>query len=200
MSRFTNRERRGKLNLTRPLFPVRKLTMQTTTTSTTVVGVFSNRSQADRAVDALFDAGFDSNQIGVVTRSSAETTGATRADTEQEVENAGTGAVTGAAAGAGLGALIGWGVLSGLVPVIGPALFAGTLGVLASNAAAGAGVVGLVGALTGWGVPEEHARHYETEITAGRVVVTVNSGSRYDEARSILRQYGATSKDPAFSA
>ncbi|MDB5387988.1 MAG: hypothetical protein JWM11_3634 [Planctomycetaceae bacterium] len=169
-----------------------------TTTCTTTVGVFTSRSQADKAVDALFDAGFDTNQIGMVTRDQqvpVTATTKTTAKSTAEAENAGTGAATGAAAGAGIGALVGWGVLSGAIPVIGPALFAGTLGVLASNAAGGAAVAGVVGALTGWGVSDEHAKHYESEVAAGRIVVTVNAGDRCDQAREILKRFGATSKD-----
>ncbi|MDB5340562.1 MAG: hypothetical protein JWN70_6181 [Planctomycetaceae bacterium] len=172
--------------------------MQTTTCST-AVGVFTNTAQADRAVDALFNAGFDTHQIGVVTRDHQDVrrTIKTATKTTDEAENATAGAATGALAGAGIGALIGWGVLAGAVPVIGPALFAGTLGVLASNAAGGAAAVGVIGALTGWGVSEEHAKHYESEVAAGRVVVTVTSEGRCEEAREILRQHGATSKDSA---
>lgn len=170
--------------------------MQTATCST-AVGVFASNEQADKAVDALFNAGFTSSQIGMVSRQS-EAVVRPVSRTSDEAENASTGAATGAIAGAGIGALVGWGVLTGAIPVIGPALFAGTLGVLASNAAGGAAVAGVVGALTGWGVSEEHAKHYETEIAAGRVVVTVSSDDRCDEARAIMRRYGATSRDPAF--
>lgn len=170
--------------------------MQTTTCST-AVGVFTSTAQADKAVDALFNAGFDTHQIGVVTRDHQDVrqTISTSKDSSDEAENTAAGAATGAIAGAGIGALVGWGVLAGAVPVIGPALFAGTLGVLASNAAGGAAAVGVIGALTGWGVSEEHAKHYESEVAAGRVVVTVTSDKRCEEARNILRQYGATSKD-----
>jgi hypothetical protein len=167
-----------------------------TTLCNTVVGVFTSRSQADKAVDALFEAGFRANHIGMVTRDGS-------GNDEQatvEAENAGTGAATGAAAGAGVGALIGWGVLTGAIPVIGPALMAGTLGIIASNALAGAGVAGVVGALTGWGVSEEHAKHYESEVAAGRVIITVTAEDRCEEARAILKRYGATSKDPSFAA
>ena len=41
--------------------------------------------------------------------------------------------------------VIGLGVVSGVVPVIGPAIAAGTLGVILSNAAAGAAVAALAG-------------------------------------------------------
>ncbi len=173
------------------------------TTCSTAVGVFSDKTQADRAVDALFNAGFDTHQIGVVTRDHANYRPISKTVTTKktdEAEKTATGATAGAVAGAGIGALVGWGVLAGAIPVVGPALFAGTLGVLASNAAGGAAAVGLIGALTGWGVSEEHAKHYESEIAAGRVVVTVTSDDRCETAKEILKQYGATSKDPACCA
>jgi hypothetical protein len=164
-----------------------------TATTTTVVGVFSDRSQADQAIDALRAAGFRETQIGVMTRST-ESYAAERAkdiDTEEKTE---TGVLTGAMAGAGVGGLIGLGVISGMIPVIGPALAAGTLGVILSNAAAGAAVAGLAGALIGWGVPEEDARYYESEFSAGKTVVTVAPDGREAEARSLLRRFGGTSR------
>ncbi len=93
--------------------------------------------------------------------------------------------------GLGLGALAGLGVISGVIPVIGPAIAAGTLGVILSNAAAGAGIVGLVGALIGAGVPEHEAKYYHQEFEAGRTVVTVMSDGRGNEATAILLRHGA---------
>jgi uncharacterized protein (TIGR02271 family) len=101
------------------------------------------------------------------------------------------GALTGALTGLGLGALAGLGVLSGVIPVVGPAIAAGTLGVVLSNAAAGAGIAGLVGALVGAGLPEHEAAYYQGEFEAGRTIVTVNADGRADEATAILRRLGA---------
>lgn len=172
--------------------------MQTATCSTTV-GVFQDKAQADRAVDALFDAGFNTNQIGVVTRDLPTHRSTARPDAVQNADagdNATAGATAGVVTGAGIGALVGWGVLAGAIPVVGPALFAGTLGVLATNAAGGAAAVGILGALTGWGVSEDQARHYESEIAAGRIVVTVTS-DRCESAKAILMQHGAATNDAA---
>ncbi|MDB5337384.1 MAG: hypothetical protein JWN70_3003 [Planctomycetaceae bacterium] len=168
-------------------------------TCSTVVGVFPSRQDAEAAVSALYDAGFTASEIGVVSRNTVGTT-KTKKKANAEAEDAGEGAAVGAVAGAGIGALIGAGVLAGVVPVIGPALFAGTLGVLASNAAGGAAVVGVIGALTGWGVSDEDAKYYESEVASGRAVVTVTAIDRCDEARAIMRRFGATSRDPAFAS
>ena len=88
-------------------------------------------------------------------------------------------------------ALAGLGVLSGVIPVIGPAIAAGTLGIILTNAAAGAGIGGLVGALAGAGIPEDEAHYYQGEFEAGRTIVTVEAGGRADEARAILYRYDA---------
>jgi hypothetical protein len=157
----------------------------------TVVGVFEDRLQADRAVDALRRAGFRDNQIGVALRfgGGVSDTGDIPATTEES--HAGTGAVAGALTGLGLGALAGLGVISGVIPVIGPAIAGGTLGVILTNAAAGAGIGGVAGALIGAGIPEDEAQYYQGEFEEGRAIVTVHPEGRADEVRTILSSYGA---------
>jgi len=160
----------------------------------TVVGVFRDRGQADQAVQELRQAGFRSNQIGVVGR---DKKGRAKVNDETYAEE---GAVAGALAGAGVGGLIGLGVLSGVIPVIGPAIAAGTLGTILLNAAGGAAVASLAGALIGLGIPEDEAEYYEKELKAGRFLVTVKAGRRTDEARAILRRAGGYDRDSAATA
>ncbi|MBY0395775.1 MAG: hypothetical protein K2X91_04795 [Thermoleophilia bacterium] len=150
--------------------------------------MFENRDQASDALLALIEDGFPRDQIGVVMKD--DQAGSTAAGEMLESPEA-KGALTGAVTGLGLGALAGLGVLSGVIPVIGPAIAAGTLGVLVSNAAAGAGIAGLVGALIGAGVPDEEARYYESEFEAGRLIMTVEAGTRGREAATILHDHGA---------
>src|SRR5438067_7186293 len=140
------------------------------TQQSTIVGVFEDRQQADRAVDELRRAGFRNDQIGVAFRhDEGEFSTTDTGDTADETR-AGTGAATGALAGLVLGALAGIGVLTGVIPVIGPAIAAGTLGVILDNAAAGACIGGLVGALVGSGIPEHEAEYYQGEFEAGRTI------------------------------
>ncbi|APW63367.1 general stress protein [Paludisphaera borealis] len=150
----------------------------------TVIGVFENEADADRAVAELYRDGFRDDQIGVARKHVEAVVG----ETIEGGTEAGPGAVTGAVAGLGLGALAGLGVLSGVIPVIGPAIAGGTLGVILSNAAAGAGIAGLIGALVGAGVPEHEARYYHDEFAAGRTIVTVNTMDKSNEAKEILRR------------
>ena len=67
-------------------------------------------------------------------------------------------------------------------------------------AATGGTAGGLIGALIGVGIPEDEARRYETEVGAGRTIVTVQDEGRYNEAASILRNHGGAinTQDPEY--
>jgi uncharacterized protein (TIGR02271 family) len=163
----------------------------TTTARSTVVGVFHEIEDARDAVEALKDANFNANDIGLLAhdrergREVAEETG-TRS-------HAGEGAATGLVAGGILGGLGGWlvGIGALAIPGIGPFIAAGALGAALTGAAIGAGVGAIAGALVGMGLPEDEAKYYEDEVRGGRTLVTVRADGRYDEARDILREYGA---------
>jgi len=153
----------------------------------TTVGVFENREAAERAVSDLKAAGYRDDQIGLVAKDPSGKT--VRTDGSGDT-NAGEGALIGAAAGAGVGGLVGLGILAGVIPVIGPILAIGTLGTILLNAAGGAAIAGLAGALVGLGIPEEDAKYYEGEVAAGRYLVTVESGDRHADARSVYTRHG----------
>ena len=155
---------------------------------TTIVGIFNDRVQADKAVDDLYRAGFHDDQIGFAMRHDEELIYDT---TNEGNTHAGASAVTGALAGLGLGALAGLGVLAGVIPVIGPAIAAGTLGSSFRTRPPGLASSVLRGALVGAGVPEHEAKYYQDEFEAGRVIVTVAAGNRVGEAAVILLRSGA---------
>jgi len=165
--------------------------MSTSTNRGTVVGVFSSRAAAERAIEDLHSAGFDHSQIGIAARDTGSSGTLESTDNAGDTDSeAGTGAMTGALAGAGLGALAGLGILAGVIPIVGPAIAGGTLGILLSNAAAGAGLAGLAGALVGAGMSEEDAGYYQSEFESGRTLVTVDAGSRAADARMIMQRHG----------
>jgi uncharacterized protein (TIGR02271 family) len=155
----------------------------------TVVGVFDDRTDAQRAIEALKDAGFRSEDIGITMRDRQEA----EALVEDTGTQAGAGAATGAVAGGVLGGLAGWlvGIGALAIPGIGPIVAAGPIAAALTGAAVGAAGGGLIGALTGMGVPEEEARWYESEVGRGGVLVTARADGRYDEARAIMLQHGA---------
>lgn len=156
----------------------------------TVVGVFNDREQAQRAVNELRRLGFSEDQIGVAHRDSSEGGSVASNATDDDETYASEGAAAGLATGAGVGALWGLGIIAGVLPAIGPAIAGGTLAAILSSAAAGAAAAGLGGALVGLGLSKEEADYYNTEFEAGRTVVTVSAASRVDEAESVLRQFG----------
>jgi hypothetical protein len=176
------------------------------TQRSTVVGVFENTSDADRAISQLHAAGFTNDQIGVAGRNS------NASETTEKGSHVLAGAATGAAVGAGAGGLVALGILAGVIPGIGPAIAAGTLGMVLANAASGAAIAGVAGALVGLGIPEEEAKHYEGEFKTGRTIVTVkdisgqagdawrilqSNGAYNHESPQATKRPGASSRTPA---
>jgi len=170
-----------------------------------VIAVFDTKARAEQAIAELRQAGFKDDQLGMMARGADGKVTLTDGSDETLAEE---GAVTGAVAGAGAGALIGAGVLAGVIPVVGPVLAIGAVGTILLNAAVGAAVAGIAGALIGWGFSEEDAAWYESEVKAGRYLVTVRTtGARADKARDILNRFegfdhtrrGATTEQSATS-
>lgn len=164
---------------------------------TTVAASFEDRADAERAINALRDAGFAADQIGVALRD--------RTAQGKLVDDTGTkaaeGAVSGALGGGLLGGLVGWlvGIGALAIPGIGPVVAGGALatafGLAGGTAVAGAGIGaaagGLAGALVGMGIPDEEARYFEQGFRSGHTLVTVNAGAgRASEAVDTLRSHG----------
>lgn len=166
----------------------------------TVVGLFENYTDADRAVSELNTRGFNRNEISVAARdNSIRNQVAGESAREQAVaESAGAGAVGGAVVGGLGGLLVGIGALA--IPGIGPIITAGTLATALGTTAAGAGIGaaagGLIGALVGMGIPEEDAHFYAEGVKRGGVLVTVQtSDDRASEALNIMRRARAVDVD-----
>jgi len=123
-----------------------------TSTRSTVVGVFHERHDAERAIDALKKKGFHDDQLGIAVRDADKGEGTIRS--EGDSGDAGGGAATGAITGGVVGGVLG-ALAAGLIPGIGPVLAGGLLAGVLGGAAAGAAAGGLIGALSGMGVPEE---------------------------------------------
>jgi hypothetical protein len=153
----------------------------------TVVGVFTDRVQAEQAINELRHAGFSDDQIGFILRGNPAVEGTAQGETGSD---AGAGAAAGAVSGGVLGGVLG-AAAALLIPGFGPAIAGGILTATLSGAAIGAAAGGIIGALTGLGVPEEEARYYQGEFEAGRTIVTVKAANRYQEALDILRSNGA---------
>jgi hypothetical protein len=160
-----------------------------TTGRTTVVGVFRERDNAERAIEELQRLGFTDEEIGFAVRGGAHHEGIT-ATTSDKAADTGTGALSGMVAGASIGGIIA-AAAAMLIPGFGPVIAGGIMATVLGGMVAGAAAGGLLGALVGLGVPEEEAKYYEREFNEGRTVVTVKAGSRSSEARDVLYRHGA---------
>ncbi len=163
----------------------------------TVAGVFTNPSQAQRAIEDLRAVGVDPQQVSVIARDPERA----RDVAEQTGAEVPAGAATGAGLGAILGGAAGWlvGIGALAIPGIGPVIAAGpiaaalgTAGATAAVGAAGGALAGgLVGVLTGWGFSESEAREYENRVKQGDFLIAARvRDDLAGRAEDILRQDG----------
>ncbi|HEX2910596.1 MAG TPA: general stress protein [Chloroflexia bacterium] len=164
----------------------------TMNTGHTVVAVFDDVANAERAINDLKVSGFTPESISVVTKDRT-----TQRDLNEATGNqAGQGALVGSLGGGTLGAVIGWLLAGGtaLIPGIGPVVAAGIFGATVGGALIGGTLGGITGALAGAGVPEEEAGEYEEHVRSGRTLLTVSAanGQLLEAAMDVFNRNGAT--------
>lgn len=125
----------------------------------TVTHLFDDYAQAQRAVEALEQAGFSSSEISLVSRYRSD------GSLADDASGAATGATVGGLAGGGVGLLAALGVIA--IPGIGPLVAAGVLATTLASAAAGTVAGGLIGALVDYGVSEDDAHVYSEAVRRG---------------------------------
>lgn len=157
------------------------------TTDRAIVGVFDDRMAAERAVDALQQAGFSEQDIGFVIRGADDVRGGMIVDAEGTKD--GKGALTGAVTGGMLGGILA-AAISVLIPGVGPVVAGGVMAAFFGGAIAGTAVGGIFGAMQGLGVSEDEARYYEQEFNSGRAIVAVKPAGRAAEAAQVLTRHG----------
>jgi predicted lipid-binding transport protein (Tim44 family) len=153
----------------------------------TLVGVFTDFTHAEQAIEELRNSGFTSDQVGFI----AEDPTKMEAPPVESGTQAGKDAAVGATVGGVIGAALGLGVAAVVLPVAGPVIVGGLLAGALGGAFTGGASGGILGALIGLNVPEEEARHCEQQFHSGRSLVTVQAGDRYDEAVAILSRVAA---------
>lgn len=157
----------------------------------TIVALYDDFARASEAVEALVSAGYDRDNISVLTADpSGEYANQLQAQkTSDEVaENAAAGAVSGGALGGAIGVILGLGALA--IPGIGPVVAAGPL--VAGLVGAGVGAVtgGILGTLVDWGVPREEAAYYYEGVRRGGALVVVTAiSNQVDSISEILDDY-----------
>lgn len=162
------------------------------------VGVFSNRSDAEHALNELRDAGFPMDRVSIVAKDidrdrSFGDANVRDADDTKVDEGATTGAVAGGVLGGLTGLLVGLGAIA--IPGIGPVMLAGAtataIATTLSGGAIGAAAGGLIGALIGLGIPEDRARVYSDRVSRGDYLVMVDgTDDEIRRAEAVLSRRG----------
>ena len=154
---------------------------------TTALGIFDDRTQATKAIQALKNASFKDDDIGIASREWSKQFDSVGVSEQHVAEN---GAVAGAAYGAGLGAVIG---------LVGAILVPGAIPIVAGSALASAIFGGAAGAAGGayagpfiaMGLSDAEAQNHGRYIKEGKTVVAVYTPDRLEDARKILVREGA---------
>jgi hypothetical protein len=166
----------------------------------TIVGIFKTRQEATKAAHFLRAAGFEGNNVIILSPGASDPeveAAVPTEDAEQPGMGKAIGSVVGGAVGLGAGALI----ANLLLPGIGPIL-AVTFGAAAGGlggAAAGAAAGGALENLLSIGVPKDEIFFYEDALRQRRSVV-VGLSERDDQieaARDALKKAGAETLDAA---
>jgi hypothetical protein len=157
-----------------------------------VFGIYASEDRAERAVNALIDDGFPSQDVSVLMPDQRSTREFAHHKDTKAPEGATAGASAGGVVGGTLGVLIGLGALA--VPGVGPLLAAGPIVAGLAGLGAGGAVGGLIGALAGMGIPEYEARRYEGRVKDGGILLSVHCQTPGEilRARELLTSTGAT--------
>ncbi len=157
------------------------------------IGTFSNRADAERALQELKSSGFPMEQVSIIAKNH-DGDDVAGVEVKEKVgnkadEGAMTGALTGGTLGGLTGLLVGLGALA--IPGIGPIMLAGAeataLATTLAGGAIGAATGSLIGALVGLGIPEERARVYNERVSQGHYLVIVRgSENQIRRASAIL--------------
>lgn len=148
--------------------------------ATTILGIFTERENAEDAFNQIKTKGYDPKDISIVVKD--------KSDSEKIEEETGSDVVDGAVAGATSGVLLGGlaGLLASFVipglgaffiggPIAAALGLTGAAASITSGAATGALAGGILGALTGLGLSEDDAKIYEQRIKEGGILVAVTA-------------------------
>ena len=162
------------------------------------IGLFYSRDEAEKALRALKDDGFDMNRVNVIAKDADDVTRSAGVETAYDegnnaAEGAGAGATSGAVLGGIGGLLLGLGTLA--IPGVGPIIVAGEAASTIASTLAGAGIGaaagGIIGGLVGMGIPEDKAKIYSDRVSSGSYLIMVNgTDDDISRAERILQDNG----------
>lgn len=137
----------------------------------TITSLYDTYEDAAATVSELKAANVPAGDINLVASQARKQIESDEAEGNMADTGVGQGAAIGGVLGGGAGLLAGLGALT--IPGLGPVVGAGWLITTAIGAALGASGGGIVGALIGAGVSEEHAHIYAESVRRGGSLVTV---------------------------
>lgn len=147
-----------------------------------LVGIFETEHEANNVILRLKEIGYREDEITVMAKDKEKMD-----RLEGDTSRMGEGAAIGGTLGGIAAALPALGVLA--IPGIGPILAAGPIAVILGGIVAGGVAGGLIGAFTKMGISEEDAKHYESQLEMGKIIVLVeNREDLRDEVHSTYRQ------------
>ena len=166
-----------------------------------VTGLFKDSKSVERAYQSVAQRGYAIGDINVVM---SDDTRKKYFSDDRHVKNE---QGSKAAEGGGLGGLTGGGI-GILIPVLAAGavlalpglslILAGPIAAALAGAGAAGLAVGLIGALSDWGIPEERVKQYEAGIKDGGILMGVKPRSDED-ARYIEQQWKASGGQHVYS-
>lgn len=163
----------------------------------TIVAIFNNEDNAQRAAEQIKEQGLRTDDISIVVKqrneeNSNNMTMQQNAGRENSMEmkndNISNGLVTGGILGGAAGLLIGAGSM--VIPGLGIVAAAGPITGLLSGAVTG----GIVGTLIDLGIPENRSSKYEKDVREGKILFSMKADEdKIDEISEILKNNMAES-------
>jgi hypothetical protein len=159
-----------------------------------VTGLFKDRESVERAYQSVARRGYDTGEINVLMSDTTRRryfSGDRQSDAELG-SKAAEGGELGGPIGGTIGTLIPVIVAAGVLALPGLGLIAiGPLAVALAGAGAAGLTLGLIAALSDWGIPEERAQQYEAGIREGGILMGIRPRSDED-ARYFEEQWKAS--------
>ncbi len=151
-----------------------------------IFAVAVSEGQALQIERSLTEAGFSSDNISALIPDNDTAGSFDELPAPSRHGVGGTGGSTGGVLGGAIDLLASIGELA--IPGVGRLIAAGPLLVALNGIAAGAAFFGIAGALVGIGVPETTAKRYESRISGGDILISVQaeSAKQMEKAREIF--------------